>query len=96
MLACDEAGAPASIPRDFQVADTAPTLDPRPPRHQARAAPAAGPKHRGGCRQLPRRRAVPECSRSRLPDGPLLLDCKINADVAVPFMSEFAHFEGRH
>jgi thiamine pyrophosphate-dependent acetolactate synthase large subunit-like protein len=32
----------------------------------------------------------------RKPDGPLLLDCKINADVAAPFMSEFAHFEGRH
>jgi len=30
------------------------------------------------------------------PDGPLFLDCKINADVAAPFMSEFAHFEGRH
>ena len=32
----------------------------------------------------------------RKPDAPLLLDCKINADVAAPFMSEFAHFEGRH
>jgi len=32
----------------------------------------------------------------RKPDGPVLLDCKINADVAAPFMSEFAHFEGRH
>jgi acetolactate synthase-1/2/3 large subunit len=32
----------------------------------------------------------------RNPDAPLLLDCKINADVAAPFMSEFAHFEGRH
>jgi acetolactate synthase I/II/III large subunit len=32
----------------------------------------------------------------REPEGPLLLDCKINADVAAPFMSEFAHFEGRH
>jgi thiamine pyrophosphate-dependent acetolactate synthase large subunit-like protein len=32
----------------------------------------------------------------RKPDGPLFLDCKINADVAAPFMSEFAHFEGRH
>jgi acetolactate synthase I/II/III large subunit len=30
------------------------------------------------------------------PDGPLFLDCKINADVAALFMSEFAHFEGRH
>ncbi len=30
------------------------------------------------------------------PDGPIFLDCKINADVAAPFMSEFAHFEGRH
>jgi thiamine pyrophosphate-dependent acetolactate synthase large subunit-like protein len=30
------------------------------------------------------------------PDGPVFLDCKINADVAAPFMSEFAHFEGRH
>jgi thiamine pyrophosphate-dependent acetolactate synthase large subunit-like protein len=29
-------------------------------------------------------------------EGPLFLDCKINADVAAPFMSEFAHFEGRH
>jgi len=32
----------------------------------------------------------------RQPDGPMFLDCKINADVAAPFMSEFAHFEGRH
>ena len=32
----------------------------------------------------------------RTPDGPIFLDCKINADVAAPFMSEFAHFEGRH
>ena len=32
----------------------------------------------------------------RKPEGPLLLDCKINADVAAPFMSEFAHFEARH
>jgi thiamine pyrophosphate-dependent acetolactate synthase large subunit-like protein len=32
----------------------------------------------------------------RQPDGPIFLDCKINADVAAPFMSEFAHFEGRH
>ena len=32
----------------------------------------------------------------RNPEAPLLLDCKINADVAAPFMSEFAHFEGRH
>jgi acetolactate synthase I/II/III large subunit len=30
------------------------------------------------------------------PDGPILLDCKINADVAAPFMSEFAQFEERH
>jgi acetolactate synthase-1/2/3 large subunit len=29
-------------------------------------------------------------------DGPILLDCKINADVAAPFMSEFAQFEERH
>jgi thiamine pyrophosphate-dependent acetolactate synthase large subunit-like protein len=32
----------------------------------------------------------------RKPDGPTLIDCKINADVAAPFMSEFAQFEGRH
>ena len=32
----------------------------------------------------------------RKPDGPTFLDCKINADIAAPFMSEFAHFEGRH
>jgi len=30
------------------------------------------------------------------PDGPILLDCKINADVAAPFMNEFAEFEARH
>jgi thiamine pyrophosphate-dependent acetolactate synthase large subunit-like protein len=30
----------------------------------------------------------------RNPDGPIFLDCKLNADVAAPFMSEFAHFEG--
>jgi len=33
---------------------------------------------------------------ARKPDGPIFLDCKINADVAAPFMSEFAQFEGRH
>ena len=32
----------------------------------------------------------------RNPDGPVFLDCKINADVAAPFMREFAHFEARH
>jgi len=31
--------------------------------------------------------------RLQAPDGPILLDCKINADVAAPFMSEFAEFE---
>jgi len=35
-------------------------------------------------------------AKLRKPDGPILLDCKINADVAAPFMSEFAQFEGRH
>lgn len=30
------------------------------------------------------------------PDGPIFLDCKLNADVAAPFMSEFAEFEARH
>jgi len=39
------------------------------------------------------RRVAPKL---RTPDGPVFLDCKINADVAAPFMSEFAHFEGRH
>lgn len=29
------------------------------------------------------------------PDGPILLDCKINADVAAPFIHEFAEFEAR-
>ena len=30
------------------------------------------------------------------PDGPIFLDCKLNADVAAPFMSEFHEFETRH
>ncbi|MEM7250726.1 MAG: thiamine pyrophosphate-binding protein [Pseudomonadota bacterium] len=31
------------------------------------------------------------------PEGPILLDCKLNADVAAPFMSEFAaHERGEH
>ena len=30
------------------------------------------------------------------PEGPILLDCKINADIASPFMGEFAEFEARH
>ena len=29
------------------------------------------------------------------PEGPVFLDCKINADVAAPFMHEFAEFEAR-
>ncbi len=29
------------------------------------------------------------------PQGPVFLDCKINADIAAPFMSEFAAFEQR-
>lgn len=33
--------------------------------------------------------------RLKNPDGPIFLDCKLNADVAAPFMSEFAHFESR-
>ena len=33
----------------------------------------------------------------RNPQGPILLDCKLNADVAAPFMSEFYAFEtGKH
>ena len=32
----------------------------------------------------------------REPDGPILLDCKINADVAAPFMAELAQFEASH
>jgi acetolactate synthase-1/2/3 large subunit len=35
-------------------------------------------------------------AKLRKPEGPTLIDCKINADVAAPFMSEFAQFEGRH
>jgi acetolactate synthase I/II/III large subunit len=30
-----------------------------------------------------------------MPDGPMLLDCKLNAAVAAPFMSEFHEFETR-
>ncbi|MDP6706851.1 MAG: thiamine pyrophosphate-binding protein [Alphaproteobacteria bacterium] len=30
------------------------------------------------------------------PDGPILIDCKINADIAAPFMNEFAQFESRN
>ncbi|MCH9671667.1 MAG: thiamine pyrophosphate-binding protein [Gammaproteobacteria bacterium] len=30
------------------------------------------------------------------PQGPILVDCKINAEVAAPFMSEFAEFERAH
>ena len=30
------------------------------------------------------------------PDGPVFLDCKINADIAAPFMGEFAEFEARN
>lgn len=39
------------------------------------------------------RRIAPKLSK---PEGPIFLDCKLNADVAAAFMSEFAHFEGRH
>ena len=31
----------------------------------------------------------------RDPQGPVFLDCKINADIAAPFMGEFAAFEQR-
>jgi len=30
------------------------------------------------------------------PQGPVLLDCKLNAAVVAPFMSEFAEFEAKH
>ena len=30
------------------------------------------------------------------PDGPILLDCKVNAEIAAPFMGEFAEFEARY
>jgi thiamine pyrophosphate-dependent acetolactate synthase large subunit-like protein len=30
------------------------------------------------------------------PEGPVLLDCKVNADIPAPFMGEFAEFEARH
>jgi acetolactate synthase I/II/III large subunit len=30
------------------------------------------------------------------PDGPLFLDCKLNAAIAAPFMSEFHEYETRH
>lgn len=39
------------------------------------------------------RKIAPSLKR---PQGPMFLDCKINAAIAAPFMSEFAHFEGRH
>ena len=29
-------------------------------------------------------------------EGPIPLDCKVNADIAAPFMGEFAEFEARH
>ena len=29
------------------------------------------------------------------PEGPILLDCKVNAAIAAPFMGEFAEFEAR-
>jgi len=32
----------------------------------------------------------------RYPEGPVFLDCKINADIAAPFMSEVAAFEQRN
>ncbi len=32
----------------------------------------------------------------RQPEGPIFLDCKINADIAAPFMGEFAAFEERN
>jgi len=32
----------------------------------------------------------------RNPEGPIFLDCKLIADVAAPFMSECAYFEGQH
>jgi acetolactate synthase-1/2/3 large subunit len=39
------------------------------------------------------RAAAPLLAR---PQGPVLLDCKLNAAVAAPFMTEFAEFEARH
>ena len=30
------------------------------------------------------------------PEGPIFLDCKLNADVAAPFMTEFFEFESGH
>ena len=30
------------------------------------------------------------------PNGPILLDCKVNAEIAAPFMGGFAEFEARH
>jgi thiamine pyrophosphate-dependent acetolactate synthase large subunit-like protein len=30
------------------------------------------------------------------PDGPILLDCKVNPEIAAPFMGEFSEFEARH
>jgi hypothetical protein len=32
----------------------------------------------------------------RRPEGPILLDCKVNPNIAAPFMGEFAEFEARH
>jgi acetolactate synthase-1/2/3 large subunit len=29
-------------------------------------------------------------------DGPILLDCKVNPEIAAPFMGEFVEFEARH
>jgi thiamine pyrophosphate-dependent acetolactate synthase large subunit-like protein len=39
------------------------------------------------------RKAAPMITR---PEGPVFLDCKLNAAVAAPFMSEFHEFETRH
>jgi thiamine pyrophosphate-dependent acetolactate synthase large subunit-like protein len=30
------------------------------------------------------------------PEGPIFLECKVNAEIAAPFMGEFAEFEARH
>lgn len=38
-------------------------------------------------------RIAPKLAR---PVGPIFLDCKLNANVAAPFMSEFSQFEGQH
>jgi hypothetical protein len=79
--------ARAALPQDARPAGAKSVF---PDVDYAPIAEAFGFQARPSARSTISRRSAPLLAK---PDGPLFLDCKLNAAVAAPFMSEFHEFE---